>query len=132
LLSLHIDIEHRYFYAKHAPAKLYEPVVFALKELVQSCTKLETVGIPQVVKLRVLDKDGTVNRLDDWPGVEEDIELDLKVVPLYHRDDVTVVWCRTTIRVYIEDGPTIRIVSPEEYEKMGFYYPDPDCKVAWW
>lgn len=118
IVSLHIDVGHQNSFHKYAPPKLHEPVVFALKELVRSCETLETLGIVGAAEWKGLDEDGNVDKFKDgW--VHRDIELDLKVVSICLRDDATESWSRTTIREYIEHGPTIRFLSPEEWAKRG-------------
>jgi hypothetical protein len=123
LVSLHIDPHEFDSCGKRVPAKLYEPVVYALKEMARSCQYLEVVGILTYVSLRYLDEDGTLDTLQD-EVLEEDAELNLRMVPGYSRDDVTESWSRTTFREYMDHGPEVRILSFEEWEnKRGSYEP---------
>jgi hypothetical protein len=58
-------VEDIYYYDKHVPAKFYEPVVFALKEMTRGCQKLETLGIVIVVNQKGRTKNKTLDMLKD-------------------------------------------------------------------
>ena len=105
LVSLHITYSLRRFVNK--ATKAIEPLAFAYRELVQKCPDLEVVGFETCIT--VIEKDENVPfRHGHWQ--KEDVQLELKAVPIYLRDELVESWVRTALREHIEYGEPWRLV----------------------
>lgn len=91
LVSLHLDSGSLY-YADHywnkskKIARWFAPLIFAFRELTQSCYDLETVGHTRPF------------RQESGELVEADSNLDLTNTPIALRDSLIEEWCRTVVR----------------------------------
>jgi hypothetical protein len=113
LQSLHFELSDKYWQSKDTtPVQALEPLVLALKHLVECCTSLQVVGAMSRLVLVSVSKDGSIMSSSDPMSIStHDIDLRLDGIKVHAREDVVEQWCRTTLRECIEYTGNVQFVS---------------------
>lgn len=93
-VSLHFNLERRLVETSKKTMSLFEPLVFALKELSQSFLHLETIGyaVPTL-----LEQSFMMHVRRGSSGFDEKVYVDLADIPMYLRDETVETWCCTEL-----------------------------------
>jgi hypothetical protein len=103
LISLHINpyLGWKTTTAREVKVRDVEPLILALKTLVQHCKNMEVLGVIRATNVIHARRRG----IETWQIImrlEEDVELDVAETPICSREDAVEEWCRTTLWNCIE------------------------------